>query len=108
MDISNDSPFTGVFKAGETVSGLIRLGAAADFPGLTPGIGVKFLRTGTMSANLVALKSLDAIPNENYNFFAVTLSNLISPEAGTFAGTLGAKRFCSGTGIHLICHKYVN
>jgi len=97
MDVSNDSPFTGVFKAGETVSGLIRMGSAADFPGIVPGIGFKILRTGTMSANLVALKSLNPLPNENYNFFSVAVSNLISPEASSFGGKLGAKRFCSGT-----------
>ena len=63
MDVSNDSPFTGLFKAGETVSGLIRMGSAKDFPGLVPGIGLKMLRTGKMSANLVALHKLDALPD---------------------------------------------
>ena len=98
IDISSDSPFTGLFKAGETISGLIRMGSASDFPGLVPGIGVKMLRTGKISANLVALHKLDALPNGNHNFFAVPLSNAIPGKAESLATRIVGKRFCQATG----------
>jgi len=97
IDISSDSPFTGLFKAGETISGLIRMGSASDFPGLVPGIGVKMLRTGKISANLVALHKLDALPNGNHNFFAVPLSNAIPGKAESLATRIVGKRFCQAT-----------
>jgi len=97
MNISNDSPYTGVFKAGETISGLIRMGSAQDLPSMVPGIAVKILRTGTMSANLVALHTFDPLPNENYNFFAVPVSNFIDAEAERLATKVLERRFCQAT-----------
>jgi len=94
IDISKESPFTGLFKAGETVSGLIRMSSAQDFPGIVPGVGLKFLRTGTMSANLVALWKLDPIPNESYNFFAVPVSVLRQKNTQL---KLIERRFCQAT-----------
>ena len=97
IDIAADSPFTGLFKPGQ-ISGLIRLGAAADFtipfsPGLVPGVGVKFLRSGTSAANFVALNSLEAIPGGNFNFFAVPLSNHIPDSINDPATAVLAQRF---------------
>ena len=79
--IAADSPYTGVFKAGQ-VSGLLRMGGAADWtssltPGMTPGVGVKIFRTGVASANVVMINSLLAIPDDNHDFFAVPLRNHI-------------------------------
>ena len=47
---------------------------------LTPGVGVKFLRTGVSSANFMLLHSLDPLENNNFNFFAKTVSNHLSGE----------------------------
>ena len=45
---------------------------------LVPGVSVKFLRTGVDSANLLLSESLHPLPNNNFNFFAETVSNHIS------------------------------
>ena len=97
IDISNNSPFTGLFKAGETVSGLIRMGSAKD-SGFVPGVSVKMLRTGTKSANLMALFTLDELPNNNHNFFAVPLSNHIANKPEGLETKIAARRFCYATG----------
>ena len=79
------SPYTGIFKNGRQI-GIIRLGSATDMSnkqGVVPGAAIKFLRTGRSSGNFVALDSLDPIPNNNYNFFAVPLTNHI-PSASNF------------------------
>ena len=54
LDIQ-DSPYTGLFKNG-VQTGIIRIGSAldiADGAGLMPGAGIKFLRTGKSSGNIV-------------------------------------------------------
>merc|ERR1711935_629038 len=100
IDISADSPFTGLFKTGQT-AGFIRLGGATDFtssltPGMTPGIGVKFLRSGTSSANFVALRELSPLPDNSHNFFQATLKNHLPDQHPTDAAQLAlALRFCS-------------
>ena len=55
-----ESTFTGLFSAGGQITGLIRMAAATDFtdpgfPGMRPGLGIKFLRSGTTSANFVVM-----------------------------------------------------
>jgi len=80
MEISKDSPYTGVFAAGTTAHGLIRMGSALAVDkksGVVPGVGVKFLRTGVQSGNYVALHTLAPLPDNDYNFFAKTISNHI-------------------------------
>ena len=67
------------------VEGLIRLGPSLDpwdlLPAalagihLIPGAGIKFLRTGVTSGNVVLLNSFAALPNQNYNFFDKPLFN---------------------------------
>jgi len=76
MDNSADSPYTGLFQPGH-VEGLIRMGSAVDYSngGLTPGLGIKFPRTGRLSGNYVALHSLDF--GQSWNFFASNQSNHI-------------------------------
>lgn len=71
------------------------MGPAADISGgLVPGAGVKFLRTGGMSANFLILNSLDPMPNSEYNFFAVPLMNQISGNPGGVAQQVLAQKFC--------------
>jgi len=97
--ISGDSPFTGIFQPGES-HGLIRLGSAAPIAegsGVTPGGGVKFLRSGQRSANFVILHTLGPIPGENYNFFNVTLRNHI-PEDMPITLAPAALKFCQAQG----------
>ena len=68
LDIK-DSPYTGMFKNG-VQTGIIRIGPAqniANGAGVSPGAGIKFLRTGQSSGNFVALRSLTA--GESYNIF---------------------------------------
>merc|ERR1711997_1366342 len=51
-------------------TGIIRIGPALDIAngaGVPPGAGIKFLRTGQISGNFVALRSLTA--GESYNIF---------------------------------------
>jgi len=90
-----DSPFTGIFQTGES-HGMIRLGSAAPIAegsGATPGGGVKFFRSGRQSADFVILNQLGPIADENYNFFAVPLSNHIPEEAPLALAPLALK-FC--------------
>ena len=92
-----DSPYSGLLKAG-TTSGLIRLGAAADLfglagQGLTPGVSLKFLRSGVSSGNVMLLNSLDTLTT--YNFFEVPLFNHISGQANSVGTIALAKKFCS-------------
>ena len=78
IDITEDSPYTGVLKAG-TSTGLLRMGGGGDWrsiltPGLLPGTAVKFLRTGAPSANVVLVNSQVSMP-DSFDFFAVPLRN---------------------------------
>ena len=94
------SPFTGLFKPGEQITGLIRMGPAADFtssltPGMTPGVSIKFLRSGTSSANFVMIHSLGPLPDDNHNFFSTPIANHIPASAPDTSTTILAQRFCS-------------
>ena len=91
MTVSADSKYTGLFQPGD-VHGFIRMGSAADpvaNKGITPGLGIKFPRTGHPSGNYVALHSLDL--GQSWNFFAYNMSNHISPPSGATA--ILAKKF---------------
>ena len=91
-----DSPFTGIFQDGES-HGMIRMGSAAAIDGgnggVTPGGGVKFFRTGRSSANFVILNQLGPMVDNNYNFFAVPMSNHIPEDAPAFLIPVALK-FC--------------
>jgi len=98
VDISPDSPYTGLFKAGEKSTGFIRMGGATDFtdtPGMTPGVGIKFLRSGTSSANFVLLKELNPLPDNSHNFFAATLTNHLPANIEGAITIALALRFCT-------------
>ena len=98
VDVPAGSPFTGLFKPGGTIHGLIRMGPAANIMGgggLTPGAAVKFLRTGTKSANIFLLDTTNPLPDNNHNFFARPLKNHITGEANTIATVVLNKKFCS-------------
>jgi hypothetical protein len=71
-----DTPFTGLFKGAD--HGLLRLSLTGDPSrrGFAPGLAVKFLIDGRLSANFSALVSLDGQGN-NYNFFANDFSNIV-------------------------------
>ena len=68
----SSSPYTGIFKGADL--GLIRLSSAAaptadSKSPLAPGMGLKFLRDGIDSANLVSMWSVGGQPND-WNFFS--------------------------------------
>lgn len=60
--------YTGIFKGAE--HGIIRLSVAKPtipvMKEMAPGMGLKFLRDGVDSANLVAMYSVDGQPSFNY------------------------------------------
>ena len=72
-----DSPFSGIFKGSDY--GLIRHSTAAPYSSsdsnIKPGLGLKLLRDGVDSANLVSMFSVDG--QDNWNFFANDWSNHI-------------------------------
>jgi hypothetical protein len=90
--VTESSPYTGLLAPGLT-QGIIRMGSAVDpvsNDGLTPGLGIKFLRSGVHSGNYVALHSLDF--GQTWNFFGVNVSNHIPPQ-GNLQQTLLVKKF---------------
>jgi hypothetical protein len=89
------SPYTGIFKGAD--QGLIRLSSAAaptadSKSPLAPGMGLKFLRDGIDSANLVSMWSVAGQPND-WNFFSNTFFNHIAgaPADRPDLGALSAK-----------------
>jgi len=72
-----DHPYTGIFQGAR--QGIIRLSLAREpspaSNNTTPGVGLKFLRDGIDSANLVAMYSVDG--QESWNFFKNNFSNHI-------------------------------
>jgi len=93
VNIEN-SPFTGIFKNG-MANGLTRLTPTflSANAGMTPGGGLKFFRSGRSSANFVVMNKLSPIADNNYNFFAVPLSNHIPEDTPARLEPL-AKKFC--------------
>jgi len=102
MEMNSSSPYTGVLKKGNVARGLIRMGSALPVDaksksGVVPGLGIKFMRSNVPSANFVALYSLSALPDNDYNFMAKTLSNHLPPAQGIGANAL-AKKFTQKSG----------
>jgi len=93
---TGDHPYTGIFKGAQ--HGVIRLSMAAEpdpaVLNTTPGIGLKFLRDGIDSSNLVAMFGVDGQPS--WNFFANDFTNHI-PAAGDQALVLLADKFATAT-----------
>ena len=89
------SPYTGIFKPSSEARGFVRMGSAIEVDlnsGLTPGLGVKFLRTNAESGNFVALFQLDPLPGNSYNFFEKNFSNHI-PTSSDFGKKILQKKF---------------
>jgi len=88
--------YSGIFKGAQ--HGLVRLSLALepDTEKLTtaPGMGLKFLRDGMDSANLVAMYSVDG--QESWNFFKNDFSNHIPELSFALKASLGLK-FSSAT-----------
>jgi hypothetical protein len=64
---------------------------------LTPGLGLKFLRDGHDSANLVAAPSLEGQP-DNWNFLAHSFTTtLVSERPSSFVSQLVNARFATAT-----------
>ena len=93
-----DHPFTGVFQGAD--HGLMRLSMAAQpdtsSDTTVPSFGLKFLRDGTDSANVVAEYSVDG--QESWNFFKNDFSNhIFSTGAPTPGVEAIANLFATGT-----------
>ena len=78
----------------------MRMGGATDFTsfltsGMTPGVSIKFLRSGSSSANFVLLRELNPLPDNNHDFFAATLTNHLPADISDAATVALALRFCS-------------
>jgi len=91
---SNADNFSGMFKKAD--HGLIRLSSAKkpDTSSIAPGFGLKFLRNGMDSANLVAMYSVDG--TDDFNFFAKDFTTFI-PAAKSDALKLLEKKFSTAT-----------
>lgn len=98
VPVSNNEGYTGCFRGVD--NGIIRLSAAIqpDYTKTTaagadgnfvPGFGLKFLRSGVASGNLVAMYSVDGQPS--WNFFENIFSNHIPDPMGSGQKALGSK-----------------
>jgi len=94
-----ENPYTGLFQGSDY--GLIRFASAKEPKegagvgalegGFTPGMGIKMLRDGVPSANVVFLHKLT--PQDSWNFFANTQSNHLSVGGLGTAENLLKKKF---------------
>jgi len=95
--VSNGNhPYTGIFQGAN--HGIARLSLAkepsADELNTAPGIGLKFLRDGVDSANVVAMFGVNG--QDSWNFFANDFSNHIAAAEG-LSLTLLANKFATAT-----------
>jgi len=82
-------PFTGVWEGAQ--HGLIRCSSAVEpVDYIAPGFGLKFLRDGIDSADLVALYSVNGTPGD-WNFFEKDFSNHIPAAVGAALHAVGTK-----------------
>lgn len=89
---SGTQTYSGIFKGAN--HGIIRLSSAAK-PAvggqpLAPGMGLKFLRDGQESANLVSMFSVNGTPDD-WNFFSKDFSNHIGAATGAALTALSIK-----------------
>jgi len=96
---SGSHPYTGIFEGAD--HGIIRLSSAvAPTAGekgqsIAPGMGLKFLRDGVDSANLVSMWSVDGQPGD-WNFFSNDFFTHIGGPSSTATKVL-AKKFATAT-----------
>lgn len=85
-------PYEGLFKGAE--HGMVRFSSAKKpgSDGVTPGMGLKFLRDGRRSANFVSMYSLDGQPCSDTDFFQHDWSNHI-PMTDNFGLKIIAAKF---------------
>lgn len=92
MTTDVESGYGGFFKGADY--GVIRLSSAAKpvvgGQPLAPGLGLKFLRNGEDSSNLVAMYSVEGTPKD-WNFFSKDFTNHIGPSQSTALKVLAAK-----------------
>jgi hypothetical protein len=90
-------PYSGIFKGANY--GLVRFSSAAEpssSQSLAAGMGLKFLRDGTDSANLVSMWSVEGQPGD-WNFFSKDFFTHIKPAPLTGGLGLLAQKFSSAT-----------
>jgi len=96
-----DHPFTGIFQG--ATEGIVRLSLAAEPSpselNTKPGMGLKFLRDGIDSANLVAM--YDVAGQESWNFFANDFTNHIPAITGLLQ-ILAAKFYTATNNIRQV------
>jgi len=84
--------YTGIFKGAD--HGLIRMSSAAKPDGksqpLAPGFGLKFLRDGVDSANLVAMFGVNGTPGD-WNFFKKDFTTHIGSAKGAALEAVACK-----------------
>ena len=105
MPTENNEGYTGIFASGAD-HGLIRLSAAKEpdmsagtepkdaLERFTPGFGLKFLRDGVPSGNMVAMYSVDGA--ETWSFFRMDFSNHV-PDPESLALKVLSKKFATAT-----------
>lgn len=108
IDIDKKSPFTGLLKANSKQEGFIRLSGSADE--LSPGIGLKLMRSRAMSGDVLALNSFVAL--KDFNFFSVPLTNNMivppgipeTPAIIAFRDRICQSGYCAAkTGLSNLC-----
>lgn len=92
------NPYSGIFKGAN--HGLVRFSSAAGpskSQPLAPGLGLKFLRDGTDSANLVSMWSVAGQPND-WNFFSNDFFNhIVAGPPDNIALAALSKKFSTAT-----------
>jgi len=89
--------YSGIFEGAD--HGFIRLSTASkssNSQAMAPGMGLKFLRNGVDSANLVAMYSLNGQPGE-WNYFAHDFSNHIGFPGKSLAFETLGRKFATAT-----------
>jgi hypothetical protein len=91
-------PYSGIFKGANY--GLVRFSSAAapsSSQPLAPGLGLKFLRDGTDSANLVSMWGVDGQPGD-WNFFSNHFfTHIGAPSPSNVALAALSKKFSTAT-----------
>jgi hypothetical protein len=93
----NHTKYTGIFKGAEY--GIARFSSAAapsESQPLAPGLGLKFLRDGIDSANLVSMFGVAGQPGD-WDFFSNDFFTHITAPPPTGALNLVAKKFSTAT-----------
>jgi len=96
-------PYTGIFEGATNILLRISVAKAPDTKKTTadgaddnyvPGFGIKFLRDGVPSANLVSMYSVNG--QRSWNYFANEFSNRVPPPRKGIGADLLAAKFATG------------